>query len=67
MEEILTLGGVGVPIFSVKVLVRFFYGVLGSPGQISVKFLGPFRSHFGGLGDLGWKGIVSEFVEMLIL
>ena len=67
MEEILTLGGVGVPIFSVKVLVRLFYGVLGSPGQISLKFWDPFGSHFGGLGDFGWKGIVSEFVEMLIL
>ena len=67
MEEIVTLAGVGVSIFSVKVLVRLLYGVLGSPGQISSKFWGPFGSHFGGLGDFGWKGIVSEFVEMLIL
>ena len=67
MEEILTLGGVGVPIFFVKALVRLLYGVLGSPGQITSKFWGPFGSHFGGLGDLGWKGIVSDFVEMLIL
>ena len=67
MEEIVTLAGVGVPIFSVKVLVRLFYGVLGTPGQIRVKFWDRFGSHFGGLGDFGWKGIVSEFVEMLIL
>ena len=67
MEEIVTLAGVGVPIFSAKVLGRLFYGVLGSPGQIFLKFWDPFGSHFGGLGDLGWKGIVSEFVEMLIL
>ena len=67
MKEIVTLAGVGVPIFSVKVLVRVFYGVLGTPGQISVKFWDPFGNHFGDLGDLGWKGIVSEFVEMLIL
>ena len=45
MEEILTLGGVGVPLFSVKVLVRLLYGVLGSPGQIFLKF---------------WDRIVSE-------
>ena len=67
MEEIVTLAGVGVPIFSVKVLVCLFDGVLGSPGQISLKFWDPFGRHFRGLGDLGWKGIVSEFVEMLIL
>ena len=67
MEEIVTLAGVGVSIFFVKVLVRLFYGVLGTPGQISVKFWDSFGSHFGGLGDFGWKGIVSEFVEMLIL
>ena len=59
MHEIVTLAGVGVPIFSVKVLVRLFYGVLGTPGQISPKFWGPFGNHFGSLGDLGWKGIVA--------
>ena len=67
MEEIVTLAGVGVPVFSVKVPGRLLYGVLGTPGQISVKFWDPFGMHFGGLGDLGWKGIESEFLEMLIL
>ena len=67
MKQIVTLGGVGVPIFSVEVLVRLFRGFLGSPGQVCSNLWDPFGSHFGGLGDLGWKGIVSEFVEMLIL
>ena len=53
MEEIVTLAGVGVPIFSVKVLVRLFDGVLGSPGQIFLKFWDPFGSHFASLGGPG--------------
>ena len=38
MKQIVTLGGVGVPIFSVKVLARLFDGVLGTPGQIVCQF-----------------------------
>ena len=61
MKQIVTLGGVGVPIFPVQVLVCLFRGLLGSPGQICISLWDPCGSHFGGLGDFGWKGIVSEF------
>ena len=61
MKQIVTLGGVGVPIFAVEVLVRLFYGLSGSPGQIWISLWNPFGSHFGGLGAFGWKEIVSEF------